>query len=127
MAVCPPPPGPLEAGGGAVGHHAQVRAGPAADRGGGQAPAGREQLFPVGLPPHTLFYAPPHFFSSPPPAQFHCCGSSNYTDWSSIEQFRANDTVPHSCCRINTTTCNILGIIFTCCLMKGIRSGYEVM
>ncbi|XP_071887906.1 CD63 antigen [Anas platyrhynchos] len=97
---------------------------------------------------------------------FHCCGSSNYTDWSSIEQFRANDTVPHSCCRINTTTCNvhptpatvyekgclpameawmkknilivaavalgiaffeILGIIFTCCLMKGIRSGYEVM
>uniref|UniRef100_A0A8C2SX70 CD63 molecule n=1 Tax=Coturnix japonica TaxID=93934 RepID=A0A8C2SX70_COTJA len=98
--------------------------------------------------------------------QFHCCGANNYTDWSSLERFRVNDTVPRSCCRVNTTNCNvhptadtiyiegcqkgievwmkknilivaavalgiaffeILGIIFTCCLMKGIRSGYEVM
>ncbi|XP_065606189.1 CD63 antigen [Cyrtonyx montezumae] len=97
---------------------------------------------------------------------FRCCGATNYTDWATIERFRANDTVPHSCCRVNTTNCNvhptaatiyeegclkgieawmkknilivaavalgiaffeILGIIFTCCLMKGIRSGYEVM
>ncbi|XP_015742409.1 CD63 antigen [Coturnix japonica] len=97
---------------------------------------------------------------------FHCCGANNYTDWSSLERFRVNDTVPRSCCRVNTTNCNvhptadtiyiegcqkgievwmkknilivaavalgiaffeILGIIFTCCLMKGIRSGYEVM
>ncbi|KAM6294403.1 LOW QUALITY PROTEIN: CD63 antigen [Aegotheles albertisi] len=98
---------------------------------------------------------------------FACCGVNNYTDWATTEQFRANDTVPRSCCRDNTTTsCNlhptpatvyekgclqsieawmkknilivaavalgiaffeILGIIFACCLMKGIRSGYEVM
>ncbi|XP_010725346.1 CD63 antigen [Meleagris gallopavo] len=97
---------------------------------------------------------------------FHCCGSNNYTDWATLERFRANNTVPRSCCRVNTTNCNvnptastiyvegcqkgieawmkknilivaavalgiaffeILGVIFTCCLMKGIRSGYEVM
>ncbi|XP_050770134.1 CD63 antigen [Gymnogyps californianus] len=97
---------------------------------------------------------------------FACCGANNYTDWATIERFRVNDTVPRSCCRINTTSCNvhpspatiyekgclqsieawmkknilvvaavalgiaffeILGIIFACCLMKGIRSGYEVM
>ncbi|NXM02738.1 CD63 protein, partial [Tyrannus savana] len=123
---------------------------------------------------------------------FNCCGAINYTDWANIEQFQANDTVPRSCCRVNTTTCNvhpspatvyakvrppvpdppampwggpeppdppcapqgcvqsiegwmkknilvvaavalgiaffeILGIIFACCLMRGIRSGYEVM
>ncbi|XP_027561344.1 CD63 antigen [Neopelma chrysocephalum] len=98
--------------------------------------------------------------------EFKCCGANNYTDWANIEQFRANDTVPRSCCRVNTTLCNvhpspetvyekgclesieawmkknilivaavalgiaffeILGIIFACCLMRGIRSGYEVM
>ncbi|KAM6233512.1 CD63 antigen isoform 1-T4 [Porphyrio hochstetteri] len=97
---------------------------------------------------------------------FMCCGVNNYTDWSTVEAFRANSSVPRSCCRVNTTTCNvrpspatvyekgclqsieavmkknilivaavalgiaffeILGIIFACCLMKGIRSGYEVM
>ncbi|NXK42701.1 CD63 protein, partial [Piprites chloris] len=97
---------------------------------------------------------------------FNCCGAINYTDWANIKQFQANDTVPRSCCRVNTTTCNvhpspatvyekgclqsiegwmkknilvvaavalgiaffeILGIIFACCLMRGIRSGYEVM
>ncbi|XP_061299002.1 CD63 antigen [Pezoporus flaviventris] len=97
---------------------------------------------------------------------FSCCGANNYTDWSSIERFRVNNTVPQSCCRVNSTSCNmhpspatvyengclqsieawmkknilivapvalgiaffeILGIIFACCLMKGIRSGYEVM
>ncbi|KAM6231208.1 CD63 antigen [Spheniscus humboldti] len=97
---------------------------------------------------------------------FACCGANNYTDWSTIERFKVNDTVPRSCCRVNTTSCNvhpspatvyekgclqgieawmkkniltvaavalgiaffeILGIIFACCLMKGIRSGYEVM
>ncbi|XP_065515875.1 CD63 antigen [Lathamus discolor] len=97
---------------------------------------------------------------------FSCCGANNYTDWNSIERFRENSTVPRSCCRINSTSCNvhptpatvyengclqsieawmkknilivaavalgiaffeILGIVFACCLMKGIRSGYEVM
>ncbi|XP_074931877.1 CD63 antigen [Phalacrocorax aristotelis] len=97
---------------------------------------------------------------------FHCCGVNNYTDWATIQSFMVNDTVPRSCCRINTTSCNIhpspatvyekgclqsmeswvknnivivaavalgiaffeiLGIVFACCLMKGIRSGYEVM
>ncbi|KAK4807265.1 hypothetical protein QYF61_006326 [Mycteria americana] len=97
---------------------------------------------------------------------FACCGVNNYTDWATIERFRFNNTVPRSCCRVNTTSCNvrpspatvyekgclqsieawmkknilivaavalgiaffeILGIIFACCLMKGIRSGYEVM
>ncbi|NWQ69803.1 CD63 protein, partial [Neopipo cinnamomea] len=123
---------------------------------------------------------------------FKCCGAINYTDWANIKQFQANDTVPRSCCNVNTTTCNvhpspvtvyakvrppsqtplpcpgvgpeppnppcapqgcvqsiegwmkknilvvaavalgiaffeILGIIFACCLMRGIRSGYEVM
>ncbi|NXD73638.1 CD63 protein, partial [Eolophus roseicapillus] len=122
---------------------------------------------------------------------FSCCGANNYTDWSSIERFRVNNTVPRSCCRVNSTSCNvhpspatiyenvrpppsplclsrsphsppeplsvpqgclqsieawmkknilivaavalgiaffeILGIVFACCLMKGIRSGYEVM
>ncbi|KAM9214445.1 CD63 antigen [Leptosomus discolor] len=95
-----------------------------------------------------------------------CCGANNYTDWSTIERFKVNDTVPRSCCRVDTASCNvhpspatvyekgclqsmeawmkknilivaavalgiaffeILGIIFACCLMKGIRSGYEVM
>ncbi|XP_010563405.1 CD63 antigen [Haliaeetus albicilla] len=99
-------------------------------------------------------------------SDFGCCGANNYTDWFTIERFRVNNTVPRSCCRINTTSCNIhpspatiyekgclqsieawmkknilivaavalgiaffeiLGIIFACCLMKGIRSGYEVM
>ncbi|KAM6038586.1 CD63 antigen isoform 1-T2 [Theristicus caerulescens] len=98
--------------------------------------------------------------------EFNCCGANNYTDWATIEPFKLNDTVPRSCCRVNTTSCNvhpspatvyekgclqsieawmkknilivaavalgiaffeILGIIFACCLMKGIRSGYEVM
>ncbi|KAM9252217.1 CD63 antigen [Cariama cristata] len=97
---------------------------------------------------------------------FTCCGANNYTDWATIERFKVNNTVPRSCCRVNTTSCNvhpspatvyekgclqsietwmkkniiivaavalgiaffeILGIIFACCLMKGIRSGYEVM
>ncbi|XP_069739197.1 CD63 antigen [Phaenicophaeus curvirostris] len=99
-------------------------------------------------------------------SEFKCCGANNYTDWETIERFRANDTVPRSCCRVTSATCNehpspdtvydkgclqsieawmkknilivaavalgiaffeILGIIFACCLMKGIRSGYEVM
>ncbi|NXL54881.1 CD63 protein, partial [Podilymbus podiceps] len=97
---------------------------------------------------------------------FACCGVNNYTDWATIKRFKVNDTVPLSCCRVNSTSCNvhpspatvyekgclqsieawmkknilivaavalgiaffeILGIIFACCLMKGIRSGYEVM
>uniref|UniRef100_A0A8V5GXY0 Uncharacterized protein n=1 Tax=Melopsittacus undulatus TaxID=13146 RepID=A0A8V5GXY0_MELUD len=101
-----------------------------------------------------------------PYPEFFCCGANNYTDWSSIERFRVNNTVPQSCCRVNSTSCNvrpspatvyengclqsieawmkekilivapvalgiaffeILGIVFACCLMKGIRSGYEVM
>ncbi|KAF1615468.1 UNVERIFIED_CONTAM: CD63 antigen, partial [Eudyptes pachyrhynchus] len=109
---------------------------------------------------------PPDPLGVPPPPQFACCGANNYTDWSTIERFKVNDTVPRSCCRVNTTFCNvhpspatvyekgclqgieawmkkniltvaavalgiaffeILGIIFACCLMKGIRSGYEVM
>uniref|UniRef100_A0A8V5GVD4 Tetraspanin n=1 Tax=Melopsittacus undulatus TaxID=13146 RepID=A0A8V5GVD4_MELUD len=91
--------------------------------------------------------------------RFFCCGANNYTDWSSIERFRVNNTVPQSCCRVNSTSSplcpqgclqsieawmkekilivapvalgiaffEILGIVFACCLMKGIRSGYEVM
>ncbi|NXD17704.1 CD63 protein, partial [Nothocercus nigrocapillus] len=98
--------------------------------------------------------------------EFHCCGINNYTDWANVAPFKGNDTVPQSCCRINSTTCNVhpspatvyqegcvqsleawmkknivvvaavalgiaffevLGIIFACCLMRGIRSGYEVM
>lgn len=43
----------------------------------------------------------------PLPWQFTCCGANNYTDWATIERFKVNDTVPRSCCRINTTTCNI--------------------
>ncbi|KAM6112324.1 CD63 antigen [Phoenicopterus ruber ruber] len=97
---------------------------------------------------------------------FACCGVNNYTDWANIGRFKVNNTVPLSCCRVNSTSCNvhpspatvyekgclqsieawmkknilivaavalgiaffeILGIIFACCLMKGIRSGYEVM
>uniref|UniRef100_A0A8C6YVE6 Tetraspanin n=1 Tax=Nothoprocta perdicaria TaxID=30464 RepID=A0A8C6YVE6_NOTPE len=91
---------------------------------------------------------------------FHCCGINNYTDWANVAPFKGNDTVPRSCCRVNSTTCNVhpspgcvssleawmkknivvvaavalgiaffevLGIIFACCLMRGIRSGYEVM
>ncbi|TRZ07426.1 hypothetical protein HGM15179_019682 [Zosterops borbonicus] len=98
--------------------------------------------------------------------EFQCCGVHNYTDWVAIPRFRDNDTVPRSCCRINTDTCNVrptpqtiyekgclpslegwvrrnilllaavalgvalfevLGVLFSCCLMRGIRSGYEVM
>ncbi|XP_025903162.1 CD63 antigen [Nothoprocta perdicaria] len=98
--------------------------------------------------------------------EFHCCGINNYTDWANVAPFKGNDTVPRSCCRVNSTTCNVhpspatvyeegcvssleawmkknivvvaavalgiaffevLGIIFACCLMRGIRSGYEVM
>ncbi|XP_062367022.1 CD63 antigen [Cinclus cinclus] len=98
--------------------------------------------------------------------EFFCCGVNNYTDWASIEHFGANHTVPRSCCRVATNTCNvwptpatvfekgclqslkawvrrnvvvlaavalgiaffeILGVVFSCCLMRGIRSGYEVM
>uniref|UniRef100_UPI00398F8BE4 CD63 antigen n=1 Tax=Pristiophorus japonicus TaxID=55135 RepID=UPI00398F8BE4 len=97
--------------------------------------------------------------------QFHCCGSSQYTDWFSE---MSNHSVPDSCCKKIipgcgkiTTAANIyqegcvnvinawlknnivivagvalgialfqlLGIIFACVLMKGIRirSNYEVM
>ncbi|XP_068854917.1 CD63 antigen isoform X2 [Aphelocoma coerulescens] len=98
--------------------------------------------------------------------EFSCCGVNNYTDWASLEPFKTNDTVPRSCCRTDTPTCNVrptpatvfvkgclpsveawvknsivllaavalgiaffevLGIVFACCLMRGIRSGYEVM
>ncbi|NXA56859.1 CD63 protein, partial [Nothocercus julius] len=98
--------------------------------------------------------------------EFHCCGINNYTDWANVAPFKGNDTVPQSCCRINSTACNVhpspatvyqegcvrsleawmkknivvvaavalgiaffevLGIVFACCLMRGIRSGYEVM
>ncbi|XP_074836318.1 CD63 antigen [Carettochelys insculpta] len=99
--------------------------------------------------------------------RYSCCGAKNYTDWFSIPEFKANNSVPQSCCLANaTSTCNVnptsdtinregcaksieawlkkhvvvvaavalgiaffelLGIIFACCLMKGIRSGYEVM
>ncbi|KAM6039196.1 CD63 antigen isoform 1-T2 [Chlamydotis macqueenii] len=38
---------------------------------------------------------------------FTCCGANNYTDWATIERFRVNNTVPHSCCRVNTASCNI--------------------
>ncbi|KAJ6656434.1 hypothetical protein lerEdw1_003722 [Lerista edwardsae] len=96
---------------------------------------------------------------------YNCCGAMNYTDWFNVTDF-SPDRVPESCCRSNTTNCNVnptpatvysegcvariegwmkkhvvtvaavalgiaffelLGIIFACCLMKGIRSGYEVM
>ncbi|CAM5168750.1 unnamed protein product [Eretmochelys imbricata] len=100
--------------------------------------------------------------------KYSCCGANNYTDWSTIEPFKSNHSVPASCCWANATvpTCylrptpatinvqgcaqsieawlkkhivivaavalgiaffELLGIIFACCLMKGIRSGYEVM
>lgn len=100
--------------------------------------------------------------------EYSCCGVNNYTDWFSIPPFKANNSVPSSCCWANATsldTCGrnppqsintggcvksieawlrkhivivaavalgiaffeLLGIIFACCLMKGIRSGYEVM
>uniref|UniRef100_A0A8C6YT21 CD63 molecule n=1 Tax=Nothoprocta perdicaria TaxID=30464 RepID=A0A8C6YT21_NOTPE len=98
--------------------------------------------------------------AEPGAPQFHCCGINNYTDWANVAPFKGNDTVPRSCCRVNSTTCNVhpspgcvssleawmkknivvvaavalgiaffevLGIIFACCLMRGIRSGYEVM
>ncbi|KAM4880897.1 CD63 antigen isoform 2-T3 [Sylvia borin] len=98
--------------------------------------------------------------------RFECCGVHNYTDWARVGHFGANDTVPRSCCRVSTDTCNlrptpqtvyekgclpslqgwvrrnflllaavalgvalfeVLGVVFSCCLMRGIRSGYEVM
>ncbi|XP_039568949.1 CD63 antigen [Passer montanus] len=98
--------------------------------------------------------------------EFSCCGVDNYTDWASVEPFRANDSVPSSCCRQPGPGCNVrpspatvfsrgclpsleawlrrnvlvlaavalgiafvevLGVLFSCCLMRGIRSGYEVM
>lgn len=55
-----------------------------------------------GSPPLT-----PWGVCVPAPPQFQCCGANNYTDWSSIERFRANDTVPRSCCRSNATSCNV--------------------
>ncbi|GCC20441.1 hypothetical protein chiPu_0019001 [Chiloscyllium punctatum] len=66
--------------------------------------------------------------------QFRCCGSTSYRDWLTI----LNNTVPDSCCKNETQNCGktptpnkvyeeLLGIIFACVLMKGIRSGYEVM
>uniref|UniRef100_A0A8C8AGP6 Tetraspanin n=1 Tax=Otus sunia TaxID=257818 RepID=A0A8C8AGP6_9STRI len=38
---------------------------------------------------------------------FTCCGANNYTDWATIERFKVNNTVPRSCCRVNTTSCNV--------------------
>lgn len=56
-----------------------------------------------GVHPHR----PSGVCVSLPPTQFQCCGANNYTDWSSIERFRANDTVPRSCCHSNATSCNV--------------------
>ncbi|NWW82239.1 CD63 protein, partial [Climacteris rufus] len=39
--------------------------------------------------------------------EFSCCGVTNYTDWASVGPFAANGTVPRSCCRLNTTACNV--------------------
>ncbi|XP_041320557.1 CD63 antigen-like, partial [Pyrgilauda ruficollis] len=39
--------------------------------------------------------------------EFSCCGVDNYTDWASLEQFRANDSVPSSCCRQPSAGCNV--------------------
>ncbi|XP_041265896.1 CD63 antigen [Onychostruthus taczanowskii] len=39
--------------------------------------------------------------------EFSCCGVDNYTDWASLEQFRANDSVPSSCCRQPSPGCNV--------------------
>ncbi|XP_017570273.2 tetraspanin 36 [Pygocentrus nattereri] len=37
-------------------------------------------------------------------SQLQCCGVKNYTDWTSIPWFSShNRTVPHSCCKANTT------------------------
>lgn len=37
--------------------------------------------------------------------RFHCCGVTNYTDWSNTTWFSShNNTVPHSCCK-NSTQC----------------------
>lgn len=36
--------------------------------------------------------------------QLECCGVLNYTDWSSRPWFSShNNSVPHSCCKANTT------------------------
>ncbi|KAG8585822.1 hypothetical protein GDO81_005161 [Engystomops pustulosus] len=96
----------------------------------------------------------------------HCCGATNYTDWTKYDPFKGKTQVPDSCCRKISLNCGVnptndtiytvgcvqeietvlkknigivagvalgiaffevLGIVFACCLMKGIRSGYEVM
>ncbi|KAG7281113.1 hypothetical protein CRUP_027650 [Coryphaenoides rupestris] len=67
-----------------------------------------------------------------------CCGLNNASDW---ENYAADkDSVPDSCCVNITRGCGagtmtdsikvhqqIMGILFSCLLMKGIRNGYEVM
>ncbi|KAF3861094.1 hypothetical protein F7725_001349 [Dissostichus mawsoni] len=82
-----------------------------------------------------------------------CCGSNSSTDWRGFGP--DGNSVPDSCCVKVTLNCGgchdalvkllqdnllwvivgalviaalqILGIVFACCLMRGIRSGYEVM
>uniref|UniRef100_A0A8C8AEY7 CD63 antigen n=1 Tax=Otus sunia TaxID=257818 RepID=A0A8C8AEY7_9STRI len=55
-------------------------------------------------------------FPPPFPWQFTCCGANNYTDWATIERFKVNNTVPRSCCRVNTTSCNVRPSPATGCL-----------
>uniref|UniRef100_A0A3B5B0Y3 Tetraspanin n=1 Tax=Stegastes partitus TaxID=144197 RepID=A0A3B5B0Y3_9TELE len=74
-----------------------------------------------------------------------CCGVTNSSDWRSFAP--DGNSVPDSCCVNVTANCGkgtmtdaskvnpdasilsfqIMGIVFACCLMRGIRSGYEVM
>ncbi|XP_068107473.1 tetraspanin-36-like [Hyperolius riggenbachi] len=37
--------------------------------------------------------------------ELHCCGIQNYTSWQNTTWFKANHTVPTSCCIKNTTAC----------------------
>lgn len=64
-------------------------------------------LGPEASSPPPSLSPPPHGLINTFSSQFHCCGSNNYTDWATLERFRANNTVPHSCCRVNTTNCNV--------------------
>ena len=67
----------------------------------------QEDVSSAGLGAPFPPFPPPHGLINALSSQFHCCGANNYTDWATLERFRANNTVPRSCCRVNTTTCNI--------------------
>ena len=67
----------------------------------------QEDVSSAGLGAPFPPFPPPHGLINALSSQFHCCGANNYTDWATLERFLANNTVPRSCCRVNTTTCNV--------------------